>query len=75
MFISGLVAVTLVALPPAPATLKWRPVAPGGWCAQVGKKYRITLLSAAAAVPIKAALGRLPVVAAPPIDVARAGSQ
>src|SRR4051812_48667833 len=73
VFAATVAALAVVATPPPP--LKWRSVAPGVWRAQVGSRDRLTLLSAAEAVPLKEALGRMPAVEAPPVDLARTGSE
>lgn len=73
MLLPVLFAVTITVSNPPP--LKWRSVAPGVWRAVIGRKERLTLLSAAQAAPMKEALGRLPRAESPPIYVALAGGE
>ena len=77
MLLTALISVAAVAVLAAyaPPPLKWRSVAPGVWRAQVGSKDRLTLLSAAEAMPLKDALARMPKADAPPIDLALTGGE
>ncbi len=59
----------------APPPLRWHKVAPGVWRAQVGRRDRLTLLSAAETAPCKEGLARLPKADAPPIDVGLSGGE
>jgi alpha-glucosidase (family GH31 glycosyl hydrolase) len=76
MLFSGLVLASLSALPyNAPPALAWQSVAPGVWRAQVGRKDRLTLLSAAEAVPNRKALAQLPSLNRPPLDLDRTSGE
>jgi alpha-glucosidase (family GH31 glycosyl hydrolase) len=60
-------ATSALDLPP----LVWKQIAPGVWRARVGRREGMTLLTAAEAVPQRAALARLPHVDLLPLDIAR----
>lgn len=56
-----------IALLAIPTPLKWQPIAPGVWRAQIGAREKLTLLSAANSQPNTAALAKLPKTTNPPI--------
>lgn len=71
MLLAGMMLASLtLAASHAPPPLQWSSVAPGVWRAQVGRKDRLTLLSASEARPCRQAMARLPDSKIPPLDIA-----
>ncbi len=58
-----------------PPVLKWQEVAPGVWRTRVGKREKLTLLSAAEAEPNRGALALMPKVDAPPVDLGQSSGE